>query len=87
MQAITIEQASFGMPRYLAALEHGESFIITKGKTAIGKLIPFSKADDDDSGLPGHGRPKVGEIVDRTVVVSDDAFAPLTDEELKEWGL
>lgn len=112
MQAISIEEA----PKYLAALEHGESFIITHGKKAIAQLIPLSakpagegprpkvgegldeQSGSDDSAfkpmrmvyehdLPGYGRPKVGEIVDRSFVIPKGIFAPMTDEELKEWGL
>jgi antitoxin (DNA-binding transcriptional repressor) of toxin-antitoxin stability system len=82
MQAITIEEA----PKYITELEHGESFLITKGKQIIAKLIPVRTCTDDPS-LPGYGRPLVGEIVDHGVKFSPDAFAPMTEEELKEWGL
>lgn len=112
MQAISIEDA----PKYLAALEHGESFIITHGKKAIAQLIPLAgrpaaegarpkvgeglddqtSTNDDafkamrmvyEHELPGYGRPKVGEIVDRSFVIPKGIFDPMTDEELKEWGL
>ena len=32
-------------------------------------------------------RPKVGETLDPPFEIPDSAFAPLTEEELKEWGL
>ena len=32
-------------------------------------------------------RPKVGETMDPPRHIPDSAFAPLTDEELKAWGL
>jgi hypothetical protein len=36
---------------------------------------------------PPRERPKVGEILSGEIKVDDSVFAPLTDEELKEWGL
>jgi hypothetical protein len=33
-----------------------------------------------------NGRPRVGEITSERVVCSEDCFAPLTDEEMQEWG-
>lgn len=32
-------------------------------------------------------RPKVGEMLDEPFHFPDSAFAPLTDQELKEWGI
>lgn len=80
MQAISIEEA----PKYLAALEHGESFIITHGKKAIAQLIPLAAKP------AGEGpRPKVGEVVDRSFKIADDAFAPMRlvyEHELPGYG-
>lgn len=82
MKTITTHQAKTHLSRYLAEAEKGESFIIMRGKQAVAKLTPLRAG-----ALPGAGRPKVGEVVDRRVKISDDAFAPLSAEELKQWGL
>ena len=37
--------------------------------------------------LPDRRRPKVGELRGAPFQIPDEAFAPLTDNELKEWGL
>jgi len=58
----------------------GEQFTIARGKTPIALLTP----------LPAEvkkPRPKVGDIMGEPFDFPDDAFAPLTEEELKEWGL
>ena len=68
------------MSRYLAAVERGEEIIIARGEKPVAKIIPL-----DGSANPP--RPKVGETIDAPFHVPDSAFAPLTDEELKEWGL
>ena len=41
------------------------------------------------SGMPAgqKSRPKVGETLDAPFQFPDSAFAPLTEAELKEWGL
>ena len=45
------------------------------------------EATSAEQALVKRKRPKVGEVVDSRVYIADDAFAPLTAEELKEWGL
>jgi antitoxin (DNA-binding transcriptional repressor) of toxin-antitoxin stability system len=85
MQAITMEDADTGLSRYLDAIAHGESFVITMHNKAVAKLVPIDELCAEK--LPGAGRPKVGAIVDHSVEIRDDAFQSLTDDELKEWGL
>lgn len=85
MQAITMEDAETGISRYLDAIAHGESFVITLHNKAVAKLVPMDEAGTEM--LPGAGRPKVGDVVDHTVEIREDAFQPLTDAELKEWDL
>ena len=85
MQAITMEDADTGLSRYLDAIAHGETFVITLHNKAVAKLVPMDEPGTEV--LPGAGRPKVGELVDHSVEIRDDAFQPLSDDELKEWGL
>lgn len=82
MKTITTHEAKTHLSRYLAAAEKGDSIIIMRGNKPVAKLVPLQGGV-----LPGAGRPKVGEVVDSSVTIHEDAFAPLTDEELKEWGL
>lgn len=78
MKTITTHEAKTHLSRYLAAIEQGEEFVIARGKTPIALLSPISNA-------PARTRPKVGEMLDAPFHIPDSAFAPLTEEELKEW--
>lgn len=80
MLTITTDEAETHLARYLAAVERGEEVVISRNATPVAKLIPLP--------APANApRPKVGEILGEPFEFSASAFAPLTDEELKEWGL
>lgn len=80
MKTITTHEAKTHLSRYLAEVEGGEEFIISRGKTPVAKLVPLSAAER-------RPRPKVGDILGEPVEFPASAFAPLSDEELKHWGL
>ncbi|WP_395744033.1 type II toxin-antitoxin system Phd/YefM family antitoxin [Prosthecobacter sp.] len=80
MTTITTHEAKTHLSRYLAEVEKGHEFIIARGKSAVAMLTPVPKPTPTP-------RPKVGEVLGPVIEVPDEAFAPLSDEELKEWGL
>ena len=80
MTTITTHEAKTHLSRYLAEVEKGKEYTIARGKTAVAMLVPVKKPKNKP-------RPKVGETLDPPFQIPDSAFAPLTDEELKEWGL
>ena len=82
MTTITTHEAKTHLSRYLADVEKGKKFIISRGKSAVAMLVPIKKAKVKP-------RPKVGETLDPKwkVKIPDSVFAPMTEEELKEWGL
>ncbi|CAN5473680.1 type II toxin-antitoxin system prevent-host-death family antitoxin [soil metagenome] len=80
METITTHEAKTHLSRYLAAVEAGEEFIIARGSKPVAKLVQFIPE-------PKRRRPKVGETFGPTVKIPDDALAPMTDEELAEWGI
>ena len=80
MLTITTEEAESGLSRYLAAVEKGEEFLIARDEIPVARLVPVEHPAKPP-------RPKVGETIDPPFEIPDSAFAPLTDEELKEWGL
>ncbi len=80
MTTITTHEAKTHLSRYLAEVEQGKEYIIARGKTAVAMLVPVKAAEPKP-------RPKVGETLDSPFPIPDSAFAPLTEEELKEWGL
>jgi len=80
MTTITTHEAKTHLSRYLAEVELGKEYIIARGKKAVAKLVPVKPVRQKS-------RPKVGDIEGKPFVFPDSAFAPLTPEELKEWGL
>jgi prevent-host-death family protein len=80
MTTITIKEAKTHFSRYLAEVEKGHEFTIVRGKSPVAMLVPVKKPKKKL-------RPQVGETIGPPFTVPDSAFAPLTEEELKEWGL
>ncbi len=61
--------------RILKKIQRGK----TSGETPVAKLTAIEPS-------PTH-RPKVGTVTSAPVCYDSDAFDPMTDEELAEWGL
>lgn len=80
MPTITTHEAKTHLSRYLAAVEQGEQFVIARGKKPIARLVPVAPEERPP-------RPKVGEILGAPFAFPQEAFAPLTEDELKQWGL
>ena len=80
MTTIKTQQARTHLSRYIAEVEQGKEFVILRGKKAVAMLVPLSRGEH-------RSRPKVGDIEGKSFFVPDSAFAPLTEAELKEWGL
>jgi prevent-host-death family protein len=75
---VTIHQAKTHLSRLLHRVELGEEVIVCRGKHPVAKIIPST---------PGRpSRPKVGQPTSPRFAIPEDAFAPLTNDELKEWG-
>ena len=80
MQIVTTHEAKTHLSRYLAAVEAGEEIVIARGRKPVARLVPFVTGREKR-------RPKVGKTLGRQFDIPDDALAPLTGEELKDWGL
>jgi len=80
MPTITTHEAKTHLSRYLAAVEKGQEFLIARGKKPVARLVPVPPGSSSP-------RPKVGEILGEPFEFPASAFAPLTEEERKEWGL
>ena len=80
MKTVTTHEAKTHLSRLVAEAENGEEIIILRGSEPAARLTAVSRKR-----LPH--RPKVGTHTSRPVKIAPDAFAPLTDQELAEWGL
>jgi antitoxin (DNA-binding transcriptional repressor) of toxin-antitoxin stability system len=80
MKSVTTHQAKTQLSKLLAEVEAGEEVIILRGDKPVAKLSAIKvKAR--------RTRPKVGTTTSAPIRGSPDAFAPLSEEELKQWGL
>jgi len=77
MKTHTIHEAKTHLSRLIKKACEGEEVIIARGDKPVVKLVPI--ATGRKNRVPGGFEGKIW--------WSDDAFDPLTDEELREWGL
>ena len=77
MSTVTIHQAKTNLSKLLNAMLEGEEIIIARGKEPIARLTPIYK----------QGKRRYGSLKGLMEIPQDSAFAPLTDDELEEWGL
>lgn len=80
MKSVTTHEAKTQLSRLLAEVEAGEEVIIRRGDKAVARLTAVGSSGRKV-------RPAVGTTTSAPVRCSPDAFAPLTDDELKQWGL
>jgi antitoxin (DNA-binding transcriptional repressor) of toxin-antitoxin stability system len=80
MKEITTHYAKTHLSALLKEVRDGETIIILQGRTPVGKLIAVSTT------RPPRG-PKVGRPTSAPVQLAPDAFAPLSETDLKAWGL
>ena len=80
MRTITLDEASSNLPKVLAELEAGSEVIISRDDKPVARLVRLAEE-------PPKRRRPVGETRGPRFHIPDEAFAPLTDDELKEWGL
>ena len=80
MKSVTIHEAKTHLSSLLKQVEQGEEVEVRRGDRPVAKLVPIGRARRKT-------RPKVGTITSARIRCSEDAFAPLTDEELAKWGL
>jgi antitoxin (DNA-binding transcriptional repressor) of toxin-antitoxin stability system len=80
MKAVTTHQAKTQLSRLLAMVEQGEEILIKRGNVPVARLVGVGRDNVKR-------RPVVGTKTSEPVTYATDAFAPLSDEELKAWGL
>jgi antitoxin (DNA-binding transcriptional repressor) of toxin-antitoxin stability system len=75
----TIHEAKTHLSKLISAVESGKEVILYRDKQPVARLIGLRRGDNK--------RPPAGVITSKPVHYSDDCFSPLTDEELREWGI
>jgi prevent-host-death family protein len=80
MKTVTTHEAKTHLSSLLKQVEQGEEVEVRRGDHPVAKLVPIE-------GTGKKTRPKVGTITSPRIEYSEDAFAPLSDEEISRWGL
>ena len=78
---MTTHEAKTHLSRLIAEVERGEQIVICRGRVPAARLVPVARAGE------GRRRPRVGVHTSAPVRYKRDAFAPLGEKELTEWGL
>ena len=79
MKTVTTHQAKTHLSRLLKEVQAGETIVILSGSSPVAKLIAMRPEKA--------ARPPVGTRTSAQVRYADDAFQPLTDDDLESWGL
>jgi prevent-host-death family protein len=79
MKTVATNEAKTHLSALLQRVKNGETVIIAHGKKPVAKLVPLDPVEEE--------RPKVGEMLDKPMHIPDEAFAPLSSDELRTWGL
>lgn len=77
MKTHTIHEAKTNLSKLIQKACDGEEVIIAKGDEPVVKLVPIASAAKKR--VPGGFEGKIS--------WTEDAFDPLTEEELRDWGL
>ena len=84
MREVSVYEAKTTLSALLQAVERGEDVVITNRNRPVARLVPFEKPRD----RPVFGGAK--EAFERSGLTWEDidrALAPMSDEELREWGI
>ena len=76
METVTIRKAKADLSRLIQRACRGEEIVISRGKTPVVRLVALR--DEHGNRKPGAWEGKI--------FCTPDAFAPLTDRELKDLG-
>lgn len=79
MKTVATNEAKTHLSALLQEVGRGETIIIARGRKPLAKLVPY----DDVA----KSRPKVGEMLDAPMTVAEEALRPMTNDELRAWGL
>lgn len=77
MLRVPVHEAKTHLSRLLAAVERGEEVVILRDRTPVARLVAFAEP---------RPHPVFGDLRGQ-ISAPAEAFAPMTDEELAEWGL
>jgi prevent-host-death family protein len=78
VKIVATNEAKTHLSALLQEVSKGETIVISRGKKRLAKLVPYDEPV---------ARPKVGEVMDARFDIPEEALQPLTEKELRIWGL
>jgi prevent-host-death family protein len=78
--SVAMNEAQKHLPELLDRVERGEEIVIERDGRAVSKLVPVAPAE------PPVGKRVFGQNLLGITYIAPDFDAPMTEEELKEWG-
>lgn len=75
---VATNEAKTHLSSLLQAVSKGETVVISRGRKPLAKLVPYDVSAN---------RPKVGEMLDQPFPISEEALRPMSQSELRTWGL
>lgn len=82
MEEVTTHEAKTRLSSLIERVLEGEEIVICRGRQPVARLVPIQ------AGLKKQAvRPRLGTVTSAPVSWADDAFDPLSEHELREWGL
>lgn len=82
MKMVTTHQAKTQLSKLIEQVRTGEEIVILRGSVPVARLVPYLGTEPV---VPA--RPKIGTLTSEPIEYAPDAFAPLDDRELADWGL
>ena len=79
MITLSIDQAASRFTHLIGLISKGEEVIVLEHEQPVARITRCQNIEGT--------RPKVGTITSAPVRYAEDCFAPLTDAELKDWGI
>jgi len=80
MRKVTTHQAKTQLSKLLGSVERGESVLILRRDKVVAKLVRATEP-------AAARRPKAGTMTSDLVIISEDAFLPVSGKDLAAWEL
>jgi antitoxin (DNA-binding transcriptional repressor) of toxin-antitoxin stability system len=81
VKEVTTHEAKTRLSSLITHVLEGGEVVICRGRQPVARLVPVGPLK------AAALRPPVGTVTSEPVAWTPDAFAPLGEEELREWGL
>lgn len=79
MIKVTMNQVADNFAHWITLIGKGEEVMVVDHERPVARITRCEPVAGN--------RPKVGTLTSAPVRYADDCFAPLTEEELKDWGI